>query len=109
MSGPPKYARRRDGNHKQIEQALRAVCRRVWCIHEPLDILCVSRGGHLFLVEVKDRLSSGYRRRGRSDQKGQTALLREAKSRGWRIFKVETIEGAVEAARMADAERPHGP
>jgi hypothetical protein len=96
----PKYAKKRDGNQKEIMEALRYSVLRVWEIGSPLDLLCLGRSkAQLFMVEVKDPASAGYRKKGRSDQKAQTELIELAELNGWPIHRVTNMEAAIAVAR----------
>lgn len=101
MSGPPRYAQRKDQNQSEIVNALRDIGCDVWVLHVPCDLLAGYRGLTLCL-EVKGE--EGKKRRRTRPMTPAQKLFHS----GWRGHKVivTTPEGAI-AAVMAHAQA-HG-
>lgn len=104
--GAPKYAKRTDGNHKEITAALRPHVMRIadldgddgdrlalWTIHLPVDVMCWSRRGDVVLFEIKD--PSKYTTKERSDQAHQWKMLRYAAAFAIHCYRVESPDEAV--------------
>lgn len=62
MSGPPRYAQRKDENQAEIVAALERIGADVFVLHEPADLL-VGMAGRTLLVEIKNPKKPPSKRR----------------------------------------------
>lgn len=88
-----RFAKKRDSAEPDIIAALRAARCRVWQLDRPFDLL-VGHGGRFTVLEVKSM------HRVRKDQAKQTAELHDAHAGGLPVYRVQTVEDALQAVGL---------
>lgn len=92
MSGPPRYAQRKDANQGEIVAALEAIGCDVIVLHEPCDLL-IGHQGRTLCFEIKD---------GRKVPSARKLTRNQVKFHSqWRGHKaiVSTVDEALAAVR----------
>jgi hypothetical protein len=83
---------RNDANHREITAALRRCGWQICNIRYPADLMITKPGRNILLVEIKRDANAKF-----------TKAQLDIQARGFKLFRIETLEDVVRLTQLPDA------